>query len=221
MSYANVSPNPAARDQLAGLATVTLAATTYFATAVIVLHFVSPDFDPVRYTTSFYARGSFGLLMSSAFLAMSIATFALIVGLGKGVVAEARTRTGLVLLGVWGVGVLIAMLFPIGMDDSPPTLSNSVHRINGPVVFLALSLGALLISLRLNNDKAWLTLSGSTVVLSLVMLAGFVGFAVDMNLGAGYAGLVQRIVLVAVVTWYVLLALRLRALAANTASSRR
>lgn len=210
MSYASRPPSPITTMRVAPFATVALAGVTYFTVAIVALHFLARDVDPVRYTTSFYAVGPYAILMSSAFLAMSIATTGLVVGLAKAARSTARSRVALALLGVWAVGALIAMLFPIGPEGAAPNLANTVHRINGPLAFLALSLGALLTSVGFVHDEWWRPIRRAAIALSLIMVAGFVGLAVSLATGGAYSGLLQRILLTAVVAWYVLTALRLR-----------
>jgi hypothetical protein len=69
--------SPEARKPLATLATIAIVGTAYFVVAVAALHFLSPDINPIQRRTSEYAAGPFGYLMTSAFVSLSLASWAL------------------------------------------------------------------------------------------------------------------------------------------------
>lgn len=100
MTSTNLSPG------LRGIATVALAGIAYYGVIVIALHFLRPDVSPIRQFTSDYTVGPFGFLMTSAFFILSLGSFALVLGLYHGVSQPARSRFGLVFLGIWAVGLL-------------------------------------------------------------------------------------------------------------------
>jgi uncharacterized membrane protein YozB (DUF420 family) len=220
VSPADPSPGLHTRTQLARIATVAVAGIAYFGAIIVVLHFLRPDLNPLSRPTSEYAVGQYGFLMTSAFFSVSLATFALVTGLYRGVSRAARSRIGLGLLGVWGVGVLIAMIFPIDPEGAPQTISGTIHRINGPLSFLSLTAGAILVSRRFKHDETWRPFHRSALVLSLIMLTVFVATVVNNATGSGFAGLCQRIYLVALVTWFLLTAKRLRSIANGAAPAR-
>jgi len=203
------------------LAMLAIAAVTYFALVIVVLHVLRPDLNPIRQPTSEYAVGPFGSLMTTAFFSISVATWALLIGLRQGLPPAARSRLGLGLLALWGVGVLIAMSFPIDAEGAPQTLSGTIHQTNGPVVFFCLAVGAVLISRRLKRADAWRPLYWPALVLSLLMLVEFVVTGAAMGTQSGFGGLAQRILLVTFLAWFFLMASRLRALAAQSSEPER
>jgi hypothetical protein len=185
---------------------------------LVALHVLRPDLDPLRQPTSQYAVGPYGFLMTPAFFSMSVSSFALLIGLSQGVAQAARSRIGLALLALWGVGVLIAMLFPIDPEGTPQTLSGTIHRIDGPLAFLSLTAGVILVSRRFKQDEQWHPFYRSALILSLVMLAAFIGTFLGFFTGLGFAGLSQRIFLAALVIWLLLMAARLRSVALGSVS---
>jgi hypothetical protein len=189
---------------------VAIAGVAYFAAIIVVLHFLRPDLDPLSRPTSEYAVGPYGFLMTSAFFSMSLASFALVIGLYQGVSQPARSEIGLGLLSIWAVGVLIAMIFPIDPEGAPQTIPGTIHGINGPLAFLSLTAGAILVSRRFKHDEEWRPLHRTTLILSLIMLAVFIATFANIVTGSGFAGLCQRIYLAAFVTWFSLTAMRLR-----------
>lgn len=199
--------------QLAGIATITIVGAIYFAGIIVALHFVRADYDPVAVTTSHYAVGPYGFLMTSAFFSMSLASLALVVGLYLAMSPQTRSRFGLGLMAMWGLGVLVAMVFPIDPEGAPQTISGTIHRVNGPIAFLSVTAGTILVSLRSRQDERWRPISWPALALSVVMLAAFVGTFLSLQTESGLGGLTHRIQLAALVTWMLLMAVRLRSVA--------
>ena len=216
MSTTNLSPSVPTRTQLARTAMVALVGIAYFALIIVALHFLRPDLNPLSTPTSEYAVGPYGFLMTSAFFSMSLASFALVIGLYQGVSQRARSRIGLALLGIWAVGVLIAMIFPIDPEGAPQTISGTIHSINGPLTFLSLTAGTILVSRRFKQDEKWRPFHRTALILSLIMLAVFIATFGNIATGSGFAGLCQRIFLAAFVTWFFLTATRLRSIATGS-----
>ncbi len=197
------------------LTTLALIGIAYFVIVIVTLHFLRPDLNPISRPTSEYAVGPYEFLMTTAFLSMSIASLSLVIGLYKGIPRSARSRIGLILLGIWGVGVLVAMSFPIDPEGSRQTITGIIHRINGPLGFLSLTLGSVLVSKSFGRDKHWRPIYRSALSLSLIMLVTFIITAVNMTTDSGFGGLSQRIFLIVFTTWFILTTLHLRSTIAN------
>jgi len=194
------------------LTTVAIAAIAYFVVIIVALHFLRPDLNPISRPTSEYAVGAYGYLMTSAFFSMSLASWALVIALYQGVPRPAQSRIGLILLGIWAVGLLIAMLFPIDLDGAPQTMAGTIHAINGPLTFLSLTIGVLLVSWHFKHHAEWRSFHRLAVSLSFVLLLAFIALPVSRVTELALAGLIQRIVLATFVTWFVITAMRLRSL---------
>lgn len=128
MSFTNLSPHTRPAKQAARIASIAIVGISYFLTAVIALHFLRPDYDPVSRFVSEYAVGSYGFLMTSAFFGLSLGSLALVIGLYQGVSRSARSWIGLILLGIWGVAILIAGIFPTALKGAPATTSDKHSR---------------------------------------------------------------------------------------------
>ena len=207
-----------AGEPLAVLATVAIVGTAYFVVIIAALHFLSPDINPIERPTSEYAVGPFGYLMTSAFVALSLSTWALVIGLHRDLSKPAQSRLGLGLLGVFGIGLLVAAIFPIDLDGAPQTLAGTIHSISGPLTFLSLIVGTNLVSRRFKQDPRWRPIHRFASVLALIMIPEFVagGLAAARETGAGAA---QRVLAVTFATWFVLTALQLRANAGERPAS--
>ena len=190
--------------------TIALICIAYFAFAIVALHFLRPDLNPLSRPTSEYAVGEYGFLMSTAFFSMSVASFSLLIGLYKGISKPAQSRIDLILLGIWGTGVLVAMMFPINREGTDLTTVNIIHRTNGPLIFLCLSVGAVLISRRVRLDDKWRPFYHTALTLSLIMLALFFITGANIATKSGFEGLCQRTFLLVFVTWFISMNLHLR-----------
>jgi hypothetical protein len=156
--------------------------------------------------------------MTSAFIALSVSTWALIIGLRRDLSEPARSRLGLGLLGVFGIGLLVAAAFPADLEGAPQTFAGTVHTINGALTFLSVVVGANLVSRRLKHDDKWQPTHRIASVVALIMIPVFLagGAAAARETGGGIA---QRVLLVTIAAWFVLIAMRLRSNALQTATA--
>jgi hypothetical protein len=197
------------------LATLALIGIAYFVAIIVTLHFLRPDLNPISRPTSEYAVGPYGFLMTTAFLSMSVASLSLVIGLYKGIHESARSRIGLMLLGIWSVGVLVAMSFPIDPEGTRQTTTGIIHRINGPLTFLSLTIGTILVSKSFSRDKNWRPVYRSALSISVVMLVTFIITGVNIAIHSGFEGLCQRVFLIMFASWFILTTLHLRSTIAN------
>jgi hypothetical protein len=102
MASTHLLPGLKTSKRTASIATVALVGVAYFVVAIVVLHVLRSDLNPIQRPTSEYAVGPYGWLMTSAFFSMSVASWALVIGLSQGVARPAQSRIGLGLLGLWG-----------------------------------------------------------------------------------------------------------------------
>ena len=211
MSFTNLSPHTRPAKQVARIAAIAIVGISYFLTTVIALHFLRPDYDSVSRFVSEYAVGSYGFLMTSAFFGLSLGSLALVIGLYQGVSRSARSWIGLILLGIWGVAILIAGIFPTALKGAPATTSDNIHSLASLVSFLSLIPATILLSRRFKQDEKWRPFHRSALILSLVILGTFIGFFLTFE--TEFAGLTQRIFIATFLIWLLLAATRLRFIA--------
>ena len=196
-------------QEVAVLATVATVGTVVFVGLIAALHFLKPETSPIDRPTSEYAVGRFGYLMTVAFVALSVATWALVIGLRRDLPRSARSSLGLGLLGVFGSCLLVAAAFPIDLEGTPETLAGRIHSINGPIAFLSLTAATNLVSRRFKLDAKWRPLYRTASVLALIMIPEFISGAVTAAREIG-VGIAQRTLLVTFAAWYLVVASRLR-----------
>ena len=192
------------------IATFALICIYLFIILIISLHFLPTGYDPLRSPTSEYAVGNYGYLMSTAFVFMSAGCFALLVGLYKGISRSSRSKAGLILLGIWAIGCLIALIFPIAPDGTLSNTADKIHRTNGPITFLCLTLGTIFISLSFRRDEDWRSIYHLALTLSIIMLLIFVSVVINFIGSLRLEGILQRIYLTIFSMWFIIIALHLR-----------
>jgi hypothetical protein len=121
-----------------------LVATAVSCLALVLLHFVSPEFAPSWRMVSEYANGSWSWLLTVVFLGWAISSFALAVALWP-VSAMTLGKAGLIFLVLGGVGQTMGGLFDIN------------HKLHGPAAMIgvpSLCLAAVLLTIALGRGGA-------------------------------------------------------------------
>jgi hypothetical membrane protein len=192
------------------LGAIVIACVTYYALAVVALHVLRPEYDPISRVTSNYAVGPYGYLMTATFFAIAAALLALSFGLSRTLASTARSRVGFALLSAAGAGAVIAGVFPTDVtpDDSPVTIIGGVHILAGVAAFVCVTAGTLLVSRRLDRDPEWRASRRPAFFLALVIVAGFLLSVIAQSLGG--RGIGQRFFLGTVLLWLLFMAIRLR-----------
>jgi hypothetical protein len=198
------------KESIQLMTTIALIGICLFILLIIILHFLPTGYNPLRSPTSEYAVGKYGFLMTIAFLGMSTGSFALVIGLYSGIVRSASSRIGLILLTIWSVGVLIAMIFPIDPEGLPPTTHGAIHKTNGPVTFISLTIGTILMSLSFRSDENWRSVYRTALTLSIILLFMFISVIVNLATGLAYGGFFQRLYLITFSVWFITVTLHLR-----------
>lgn len=194
-----------------------LVGSAFFGLAIVALHWLQPDLNPITTAISQYARGPYGLLMSAAFVSGGLASMALVLALG----GLGASRAGRVFMAVAGVGSFLSALFPVDPDGAPDTITGSVHQIAGLGTFVSLVIAALLLSRGFGQNARWRPFQRTSIVMTVLMLCGFIFvFAAntvdDLD---GTFGLAQRGFIASAIVWQLLVARQARLLAGSTADT--
>lgn len=169
-----------------------------------------PGFDLQRHAVSNLSLGEGGWTMVTAFIGSGILTLLCAVGMSR-VLVEGRGRRALpILVGLYGLGLVLAGIFPppacCGFpagtpDDQLPVMTSSavVHSIAFMIAFSSLIIACFVAARRL---------SGSSSALSLAA-----GIAMPLLVGVGMANVVApgiAFFVASIVGWVWLIALVLR-----------
>ncbi len=131
---------------------------------------------------------------------------------------------GPLLLGVFGLSLLIAGLFvsdpslgyyPPGTSSSTQTLHGTIHGANAPLAFGSLTIAIFVLARRFASDPAWRGWSFYSLVTGILFVGSFIACLVVAQLDKSGvlpnspAGLLERIAILIGWCWIALLALRL------------
>ena len=181
------------------------------------------EYSPLAEPVSALEAGPDGWIQQLNFVVLGVLTIIFAVGLHHGVHGTRSGRIGPILLGVSGVGCLLAAAFPLREDAAGITYDPGGHIVAGMVFFLTSAVGLIVLSLRLRQDDRWRGLAGYAAGAGALALMGFVllgAFVMPDDAPLhDWAGLGQRVIVVAILfPCRVLLGLRLRAVADGSTS---
>lgn len=177
-------------------------------------------YDPLRHPVSSLALGDYGWMQTANFVVAGLLTLAFAVGMRRAFRPPRRSIWGPLLIGVWGVGLIGAGIFPTDpVSGYPPgapdrLLGYSVHGAMHDLAFslpafVALSAACFVFGrwFAVWGERGWAAYSALTglvfVVAFVLSSAGFgqAGGLVDL------AGLFQRVAVIVGFGWLTLLAL--------------
>ena len=192
------SANSSSRIQPASVAII---AFVYFLIVVTALYFLNPSYNLSISFTGNYDLGSYEFLIASTFFSLGLGSLALGFGLYQGMTQSARSGTGLLLLSIWGVGmlmagifpaneggstvphmttVLIAGLFPVEVESYPETTFSFIHIFALLLSFLILTLATILLSRRFKQDDKWRPIHPTALILAVVMCVASILFLLTL-----------------------------------------
>lgn len=119
-----------------------------------------------------------------------------------------RPRFGTILLGVFGVCVVLAGVFPENAAV-PESTTNVLHDVTSTIAFIAGVAGVGLITRRIEIDDRWPSHRYELIGTVVVVLATFVVFMLSIFSDWAYVGLTQRLFIGVLTSWIVLQSYRL------------
>ena len=197
-------------------ARISLVGSSAFVTSVAVMHVVQPELPPVDVAVSYYLNGRWGWWLGAGLVALGIGSVSLAVALRRAVPSVGGP--GFWLLVIWGMGAVLGGIFPpdpYGHWDRPPSIAGMVHGVSALLAFVAFPAAAWLLSRRLAvhpriSARAPLLekLAGACAACLIVFFACLAPVFQDR---APYVlGLVERVLITAVVAWLVTAAVSVR-----------
>jgi hypothetical protein len=168
-----------------------------------------PHYNPISTAESDLAVGPYGYIMAINFLNRGLLSLAFLYAFLRTVAASgvdsAKFRTGVYLLGVWGVGALLLAAFPTDVPSSPVSWHGAIHLVVALLAFIGGAFGTISISMKLGDYE---TLRGArrfalalaaVAVLFLLLLFGLPFVA--PHLASKIGGVTERVLIGSVLTW--------------------
>lgn len=190
---------------------------SYFLVAIIALHFLRPNLNPMTNSVSEYAIGPYGWLITTSIVAVGVSTLALALGLFWGEASKGWSRIGLILLCLGSTGAIIAGFFTTVPDGAPPTVSGTMHFLASLIGFSSLVAGILLQTRHFKQDENWHIFYPTLWRLALLILILFLGYLLTYM--SDFSGLTERIFIASTMPWLILTDIHLYSVSTQGASS--
>lgn len=156
------------------------------------------EFDPVAEPVSALEAGPNGWVQRVNFVVLGLLTLVHAVGLHRWF-----GWAGPALLGLSGIGNVLAAVFPLREDASGAVYDPGGHAVAGVVFFLSSAIALLLLARRMRLDARWRRLAGYTAVAGTIALVSFpvMGALVipEDAVWHEWAGLAQRLLILLVI----------------------
>lgn len=195
------------------LATFTVLGILYFFAAVTTEELLRPLYDPIQRTISELAIGPFGFLQTSAFVVLGLSLLALQHALAHHLRHTVTARIALALIALCGVASFLAAAFPTNLKGAVMTAAGEVHESVAVFGYAGLIVAMILLSLHFRHDARWRSFFAPSSGLAVVGAAASI--AMGATSGGDLSGLTQRIMVVPLLLWVLLTALRVRTLPAG------
>lgn len=205
---------PAGQHRATGASLVAILLATLCFGAVMLLHIVRGDLDPLRRVMSEYANGSHGRIMTVVFYAFGLSSLALAFRLRRAVGHRGPTRFIPGLLAAAGVGLIASGVFEVERPLVPDTLEEVIHSYASVAAFVSLITAMLLLSLVCRRDARWWAFRWTGAALAVA--AAVLATATPLTAETGWSGAVQRLLSLTVLLWFLLTALHVRGRAFRT-----
>jgi hypothetical membrane protein len=190
----------------ASLAAIILAALCFG--AVMLLHIVRGEIDPLRRVMSEYANGSHGPIMTVVFYAFGLTSLALAVRLLRAFEHRRTARLISLLLGLAGVSLIASGVFEVERPLIPDSLEEVIHSYASISAFVVLVSAMLLLSHETRRDPRWWTFRWPSTALAIGAAAA--AAATPLTTQTNWSGGVQRVLGLTVLLWFLLTALHVR-----------
>ena len=202
---------------------VSLACVSATVALVVIAKLANPEQSALSMGMSGLARGRYPWIMRAAFVVRGAGALALVGAVSTLVPAAAQSELGLVFIALWGGGSLLLAAYDTDMPGEEPTPHGRAHVLIALVAYVAAGVGTVLVSLRLGDAEATADLARWALPIALVtavaMVVQFVGFGAAARDAAAepgsrpalrglgrYPGLLQRVFVLLVLLWTVVVA---------------
>ena len=200
----------ASRSTSGAFATAALACFVYAAVALLILHFLRPDYAPATNFISNYAVGRYGWIMTTWFLAMSCGLLTLAAGLYTNGLRSIAARVGIFLLVIAAIGLVVSAIFPTDAPGAPSTPTGAIHDMSFLVNVGSIFIATVLLSASFGGHPAWRSYQRTAWILTFLILTGFVVQFLTLHKGMPY-GLANRFFVLVLFAWLFAVSFRLRA----------
>jgi len=174
----------------------------------VLLKFLRPDYSLLYNAESDYGRGPWFWVMDLNFLLRCALSLAVVLAIARSARLTGLLRGGLTLLAIWAIASGLLAFFADDIEGTPQQGSGVVHLILAFVAFLAVTVGAILVSFGLRAEESWR--SSVPALLTVSILGAIALLVLGHATGHRHApgGLYERIFLALELLWFALAAIQ-------------
>jgi len=176
----------------------------YWLAVVVSLHFLEPEFDPIKVPISVYVLGTYGVWMTTSFFVAAVTWFLIAFGLARVLPSNVWTKAGIVLLCIAACAEVVLGFSPTQWPLTPPlTQQTVIHLISALVAFNSIAVGAISLSVSFRRTPHWRPVSTATLIVSLLLFA-MLNDRWLWPMGQSTDGLKERVIVALMVVWFAL-----------------
>jgi hypothetical membrane protein len=195
-----------------------------FILAFLIEGAIRPNYSPWHNFVSDLGESSQGWTQIANFLFCGLCVLGFAFGLRRVFRTGKSSLWGPLLLGIFGLSLIIAGLFvtdpslgyyPPGSPKGAQTWHGTIHSANAPLAFGSLTIAIFVLAVRFASDPAWRGWALYSVITGILFVGSFIAFLVTTILDEkgllpnSPTGLLERIAIIIGWVWIALLALRL------------
>lgn len=171
-----------------------------FASIMISLHILSPEFDSLNRTMSEYVSGQYGGLMVTAFMVLAIGVATVTLALYNALDSSLRSRLIFFILAQASIGFFVAGLFPTDLIDEEVTLIGNIHIASSFMGILGIPIALVLILRKLKYVEKWQRYYQTAFAIGIATLIWFFIWKPFLDI-ANMDGLGQRVFACFLLAW--------------------
>jgi hypothetical protein len=193
----------------------------FLVVTLVALHFLDPDLSVVDEYMSVYALGDYGWLLRIGEFAAGLGTIAIALGLRMMLASGKRVTASWVLMMIAGLGFLVGAVFvtdPTGAYEAGlATISGAVHDLAGLVQSLSLLIASWILRGVFVRDDGYEHFARTQLWFAVLLTVTFLIQLVAPAFGA--VGVTQRVFIVVILTWLLVLAANIHGARKSTRES--
>jgi hypothetical protein len=199
-----------------------------FVGALLVEGVVRDGYDPLRLQVSYLSLGELGWIQTLSFLACGVLIIGFAVALRHALRDGVGAIAGPTAIGILGIGLVVAGFFPTmpafgyppGTAEGFPTTipwSAYIHVIGALCFFGGMASACVVMARRFRRQgrRAWAVYSAASGLLVILFFAASSADSSGAPFFPAFAGLLQRLSIIAGLSWIVALGMSLRAQGRN------
>lgn len=197
------------------LTSIAGAGALYFVIAILALHGLVRDHDPVTQMMSEYALSPFGYLQATGFIAWGAGYVALAFGLRAKLLPSRRSVAASVVLAIAGLSMFLNGIIPCDPGCGNTTPLGILHSVLSFPFFIGSLIAILLLLAPFESDQRWRPVHRAAVVIAAFTVVAFVVFFAQRAAQVPLTGVTQRLVVTSLLVWFLFVVNHLRTVAAG------